>query len=437
MRVRWSWLILLWAGFPSLAQEVVPHTQPPTRPGDLSARKVAGLDDSSARETAQSILERQRYWQRDFSSAAAYANSVQPNRDRLRNLIGAVDSRLPVPALELVSRTNSPAKVAETDALTVEAVRWPVFDGVFAEGLRLEPKTPAVACIVALSDADQTPEMLVGLAPGLAPERQFARRLAENGCAVLVPVLIDRQATGSANPAVNRLTNQPHREWIYRQAFPLGRHIIGYEVQKVLAGVDFFYHRRPQGEDKPTRIGVAGYAEGGLIAFYAAALDGRIEATLVSGYFDSRQRLWAEPIYRHVFGLLREFGDAEIASLIAPRALVVEHSAVPEIEGPPASGILTTPEYDSVEAELERARALVNHGSFKAFAGFKLIAGTEGMTTGPGSDRALVALLNALGRPLTELKPPGAAPVDARAGFDPGPRQQRQVKELEDYTRKL
>ena len=63
--------------------------------------------------------------------------------------------------------------------------------------------------------------------------------LAENGCQVLVPVLIDRADTWSGVPAI-RMTNQPHREWIYRMAFEAGRHIIGYEVQKVLAAVDWF-----------------------------------------------------------------------------------------------------------------------------------------------------------------------------------------------------
>ena len=154
-----------------------------------------------------------------------------------------MDARLPVTALEFVSSTASPAKVGETDAFTVEAVRWPVFEGVYAEGLWLQPKGEPVACIVAIPDADQTPEMLAGLAPGLAPERQFARRLAENGCEVLVPVLIDRQDTWSGNARIKRFTNQPHREWIYRQAYPLGRHIIGYEVQKVSAAVDFFEAR--------------------------------------------------------------------------------------------------------------------------------------------------------------------------------------------------
>ena len=78
-----------------------------------------------------------------------------------------------------------------------------------------------------------------------------------------------------------------------------------------------------------------GYGEGGLLALYAAALDTRIGAVGVSGYFDSRQELWREPIDRNVFGLLDEFGDAEIGSLIAPRALVVEACAVPAVDIPP------------------------------------------------------------------------------------------------------
>jgi hypothetical protein len=86
-------------------------------------------------------------------------------------------------------------------------------------------------------------------------------------------------------------------------------------VEKVLAALDAFAVEGGGG----VPMGIAGYDEGGLIAFYAAALDGRVQSTLVSGYFNSRQNLWDEPIYRNVFGLLREFGDAEIATLIAPR----------------------------------------------------------------------------------------------------------------------
>ena len=79
--------------------------------------------------------------------------------------------------------------------------------------------------------------MVAGLAQ-IPPESQFARQAAQNRLQVLVPTLISREDTWSGNEELNRFTNQPHREWIYRQAFELGRHIIGYEVQKVLAAVE-------------------------------------------------------------------------------------------------------------------------------------------------------------------------------------------------------
>src|SRR5207248_10017461 len=112
-------------------------------------------------------------------------------------------------------------------------------------------------------------------------------------------------------------------------------YIIVYKLLKVLATIDWIEKPETATGAGSASIAVAGYGEGGLIAFYAAALDKRISTALVSGYFDSRQRIWEEPIYRNVFGLLSEFGDAEIASLIAPRRLIVEHSDSPQIDGPP------------------------------------------------------------------------------------------------------
>src|SRR5262249_32092703 len=244
---------------------------------------------------------------------------------------------------------------------------------------------------------DQTPEQIVGLAAGVPPESQFARRLAENGFRVVVPTLISRAFDFSGNPRV-ALTNQPHREWIYRQAFHMGRHTIGYEVQKVLAAVDWFKRGDPQ-----AKIGVAGYGEGGLIAFYAAASDPRIDAALVSGYFDSRQRLWTEPIYRNVWGLLREFGDAEIASLIAPRTLLVEYSEGPRVDGPApapkgrrasaAVGKLAAQSVESVSAEFKRIDELVKPG----FQARYLFHGDSGKPFAFGTRPALQKFAESLG----------------------------------------
>ena len=250
-----------------LAAEPLPGTQPLTVDGDLATRMVAGIDRYLMRELAASVEKRKSFWKPDYASSEAYARSVQPNRDRLKRILGVVDVRLPVKELEYVATTRTPPLVAETDRYKVHAVRWPVLDGVDAEGLLLEPKGPAIAQVVALPDADWTPEMLAGLAPGVPAESQFARRLAENGCRVLVPTLIDRSDTWSGNSRRGWMTNQPHREFVYRMAFEMGRHIIGYEIQKVLSAVDWFAREK----DHPP-IGVIGHGEGGLLAFYSGAL---------------------------------------------------------------------------------------------------------------------------------------------------------------------
>jgi dienelactone hydrolase len=420
----------------------LPGSAPLTVEGDLSVRMVEGISQFLLREIAQTETNRAERWQRNFSSPEAYELSTQPNRARFRRMIGAVDSRRPAGEIEFRETTLEPSLVAETDSFTVRAVRWAVFEGVFGEGLLLQPRTAAKARVVVLPDADQTPEMLCGLAPGVVPEHQLARRLAENGCLVLVPVLIDRKDTWSGNPAINRFTNLPHREWIYRQAFELGRHIIGYEVQKVLAAVDWFEAEATRLGAGRASIGVAGYAEGGLLALHAAALDPRIDATLVSGYFDNRDGVWSEPIYRNVFGLLREFGDAEIASLVAPRTLIIEHSDAPTIDGPPraqanrsgaASGKWRTPEFNTVDYEVNHARSLVkpltNH--------IRFLHGNEGATIGPCGDRALTELLKQLGV-AGDLKPPGPTLTDRRGvNFSSAERQKRQVTELVDFTQRL
>jgi dienelactone hydrolase len=433
---------------PLLAQDAqpLPGTKPLEGNEGLSEQMVAGIGRFLLRQTERAASQRGRLWRRDFASPQAYEESIQTNRESLRKMIGAVDPRLAVNALEFVASSAQPAQLAQGEHFTITAVRWPVFEGVFGEGLWLRPKAASLARVVAIPDADQTPELIAGLAPGLPPERQFARRLAENGCEVLVPVLVDRTNTWSGSARLQRFTNQPHREWIYRQAFIAGRHIIAYEVQKILAAVDFFsLQTAPEPGARP-KIAVAGYEEGGLIAFYAAALDQRIDAALVSGYFDSRQQLWQEPVYRNVFGLLGEFSDAEIATLVAPRALIIEYSPIRLVDGPPkpqpgrsgaAPGKLSTPDYQSVENEFERARRLLQSGGSEKFDHLNIICGTEGMATDPLSDPAVLALLNALGAQVKTLKPAGNPLVALRNGLDTASRQQRQVKELEEHTQRI
>jgi dienelactone hydrolase len=433
-----SFVLLLALAAAASAQEPLanlPDTRPLTVEGDLSRQMMDGLHRFAERKIDESVGKRPRYWHRDTSSREAYERSILPNRESFRARIGVVDPRVPV-RLERVRVNDDPGSLADDEAFRVEQVRWPVLEGVHGEGLLLEPKGAASGWVIALADADQTPEQVTGLAPGIAGESQFARRLAANGFRVLVPTLISRAIDVSGNPRI-AMTNQPHREWVYRQAYHMGRHVIGYDVQKVLAAVDWIKGHADPG----LKVGVAGYGEGGLVAFCAAAADARIDATLVSGYFGPRERVWGEPIYRNVWGLLHEFGDAEIATLIAPRGLVVEYSAGPQVSGPPAvpqgrrggaaAGTLGTPSLGDVRAEWSRLAALLPEG----FQDRSLVHedGPVREFMGRASLRAFARLMGVD----SAMEMAGTAPTDRRSGFDPAERQARQVKELEGHVQRL
>ncbi len=433
-----SCFALLLACVPAVAGpvETLPDTKPMTDQGDMSQAMLDGLHRFVERKIDESVEARSKLWKRDTSSKEAYEKSIEPNRESFRKIIGIADARVPV-TMERFGDDDSRGLVSENDAFRVEQVRWPVLEGVHGEGLLLEPKGKFVGYVIALPDADQTPEQVAGLAPGVALESQFARRLAANGFCVVVPTLISRSVDRSGNPRI-AMTNQPHREWIYRQAYHMGRHVIGYEVQKVLAAVDWIKAHAEAG----VKIGVAGYGEGGLIAFYAAAADPRIDAALVSGYFSSRQRVWAEPLYRNVWGLLHEFGDAEIATLIAPRGLVVEYSEGPRVDGPPAVprgrrggaavGKLGTPAPEDIINEVRRVDAILPE-RFQQRTFVNANGGPVRDFLGQSAMEPFALLLGGT----SKMEQPEGPLTDSRAGFEPDERQQRQVKELEEHVQRL
>jgi dienelactone hydrolase len=350
---------------------------------DFAKVMVEGIDRYLTKATEQAAKDRAKYWKPDFSSVKAFDDSVQNNRARFRKMIGVVDERGTVEMTKLATMEQA-SLVADTKYYKVFAVRWTVLPGMHGEGLLLEPAERPKAFAVAIPDADWTPEQLVGIQPGVPKDSQYARRLAEEGYRVIVPTLINRDDTYSGSARVGRFTNQPHREFVYRMAYQMGRHVIGYEVQKILAAVQWLeqpFDAKPAVSPRgKLPIDVWGYGEGGLLALYAAAIEPRIRNTYVSGYVNNRNDLHREPIYRNVFGLLKEFGDAELMMLAgAPnneRKVNVEYSREPAIKGPPtpakgrsggaAPGILDFTDPKVTFAEYERFRKLASFGGRSA-----------------------------------------------------------------------
>ncbi len=437
--IRW---VLLAAGFLSSVafgaviefKESLAGTQPLVLSGDIASNLVAGVDRFLLKEIEKAQANRALFWSRDGRSAELLEQSVSTNRARLAHILGMRDDRTQSGGFELIADTRQGSRIASGKGYTVAEVRWQALDGITAEGLMLTPVGGGHhPDVVAIPDADVTPEALVGLTHGVEPASQYARILAESGCRVLVPTLINRKMGDPKVANYNRGSGLSNREFVYRSAFELGRHLIGYEVQKVLAAVDRF--SRENRSD--AKIGVVGWGEGGAIALYAAALDRRITATCVSGYFTSRNTVWQEPIDRNVFGLLEQFGDAELASLVAPRCLVIEAARGPDVTLPGAGGgapaRLTTPALQTVKLEFERAQKLLPAGSF----GSRFHLAISGDGTGP---ELAVGTLKAF---LKELSLEGASQeIEPRFSMeralpDATRRTRSQMLEMDRFTQRV
>ena len=413
---------------PALDKESLSGTQPLAMQGDIASNLVAGVDRFLLRELDRSEQFRARHWQRDHTSPEAYRASVATNRARLAHILGVRDVRAPFQTPEPVTTLDSSAMIARARDYDIVEIRWPVLDGVQGEGLLLRPHDGlGVAQVIAIPDPTQTPEQLAGIEDGLPPEGQYARRLAESGCRVFIPAIIGRGMGPHKGKA--RMTA---REFLYRPAYELGRHIIGYEVQKVLALVDWL------GSDSQSKeaIGIMGWGDGGMLALYSAALDTRIQTACVSGYFGDRRSIWQQPVDRNVFGLLDQFGDAEVASLIHPNHLIIETAKAPEAiysgNGGGAPSQVVTPTIEEVRREVQRARDLCR--STGPVASVQLIVSGDGI--GPAGCAEALEKFLALLQPRAHLGTLGES-AEVLRKLDSRAREARQMAEIDQFTQRL
>lgn len=403
--------------------------------GDVrSAALVADIDQFATQLIKDAEGKRSAFWKLDLSSAKSYEASVEPRRARLGAILGLheLDVRVPMVGLEYLSSSVHELRLAEAAKYVVHAVRWPALEGVNGEGIYLKQRAEAVACVILLPDAGQTPEELAGLVEGKEMLGQAAHELALAGCDVVIPALINRQSDFSGNAELGLRTDLSHREWIYRQTFELGRNVGGYELHKVLALVEWMQARK-------VPVGVAGYGEGGRLALLAAALDKRIDATLVSGAWEELEDTWQRPLERNGFGLIKEFGEAEIASLVMPRPLIIAHGQYPALPagGESKAGVrknaapanLDHPEEEAVRKGIKRARQLVGD---KLAEHLRLVIAEEG-------DLAIfpVEAVGWLRKALQVGKLEAPSELRIRRGSlpDDRARQQRLVNELVNHAR--
>jgi len=155
----------------------------------------------------------------------------------------------------------------------------------------------------------------------------YARQLAQHGFMVFAPVLRGLGERMEPTPAFRNGAGLWEKSCTMASQVSLlmGRTLAGLRVWDVMRTVDYL-HACP--EPMIGHIGCLGLSGGGVIAMYTAALDERLSAVVIDGalctYRASIMAIEHCPD-NYVPGLLRYGEAADIAGLIAPRPLLIEH----------------------------------------------------------------------------------------------------------------
>ncbi|TDD56954.1 hypothetical protein E1286_01215 [Nonomuraea terrae] len=300
---------------------------------ERNRRQRVELEDFLRRTLVDGYATRREdAWRRDHTDEDAYAASVEPNRLRWARLLG-------VPEL----KPAGPVEVEDhplRDDVTTKWVRLPLDNGLSAEAVLATPRGDHDGRLVVFQHGlDSVPEIAFEVCDGSGAYHEAGVELVRRGFTVLAPF---------------NVAGYEERNRLQRLAWIGGGLVEGIEFARARCLLDVVADLAPV---DPGRIGMWGRSWGGLATQYWMPLEPRLRAGVISSYFNERLGKLAVPdprytcfldtpaFHAHHPGLLREFADADLLSLICPRPVMVQHGWADDI-GWPAE----------VAAEFERAR---------------------------------------------------------------------------------
>lgn len=315
------------------------------------------------RRLGKSYAERHTVWKRDFSSLPAYLKSIEPWREKFVDYLGGMPYR--------------PARLDPQEELIWEKeshrayrVRFRAFEEVEVYGILLVPKKfegkrPALICVHGMLG---TPELVCGIVDRTDYHRRFGLQAVEKGYVVFAPLNI--------NTAFRR-------EWLDRKGIMVGERLQGLEQFKYLRLVDYLTSRVEIAAD---RIGIYGISWGGRTAMYAAALDQRLAACVISGHFMESTRKMVQPHEPESYSTYieaghgyaffpkqaTEFADADVVSLICPRAVHIEQGKTDRV-----STVKEAREEFQIVQEYYRKLGVADRATFEVFEGDHFVAGQQ------------------------------------------------------------
>jgi len=206
-----------------------------------------------------------------------------------------------------------------------------ILPGLPFYGILFEPlKNASGSFVIALHGGWGSPEIAGGLLEDSANYNHMVERIVKRGITVFAPQLL-LWKTETYGTEYDRLKT----DCTLKQT---GGSITSLEVFCIRRSLDYFISA---GRAALRHIGMIGMSYGGMYTLDTAAADKRIEATVVSCYFNDRIRYINED-YAY-FNQANTFLDAETAALVLPRRLYIE---IPEKD--------TVFDYRLALAEIER-----------------------------------------------------------------------------------
>ena len=278
---------------------------------------------------------REEHWRRDYASIEAYIASVAPMRRRLQEMLGFWIEPPERRPLVIQDRKS----VYSDDTLEAFRFTFDVLPGVISYAIELVPRDNPRAGLLIQHGYGATPEAACGFVASANADdysyRSFGLRAARRGFHV---VAVHHPSSFGAlddviltpPPGFDHQTHAYGKNRLHRLAIMSRGTLFGLDMMASSRGLDYL-----ASQTGGLPVGMYGLSQGGQSALYLPAMDTRIEASVCSAFFNDRVKKLIGPsralcyldsheedkFFAETIGL---FCDADLVSLIAPRAFAVE-----------------------------------------------------------------------------------------------------------------
>jgi len=218
------------------------------------------------------------------------------------------------PEIQILEQQNCDGYLRQKIAYETFPENWAVAYLLIPK--QVESPTPAVLCPHGHVNGAKLGVVEPGMGPGIAYGHEFAQR----GFVVLAP---DNVGMGERDVPESETSGSRGCDLLFRRLNYMGLDLTGLRVFELMVGLNILCAME---QVDSSRIGCAGLSGGCWLAMVTTALDERIKAVILSGYFTTfMQTSWhGHCLCHHPHGIGKLCEMPDIAALIAPRSQFVE-----------------------------------------------------------------------------------------------------------------